>query len=188
MLWGQRQVQPKWGHQVPSALRVQANDQLSVPADLNFLGTAQSEDCNIMQNGSKEKPDTDQSLAKTQLNNTKVALSSEYWASHALPKNESNLPLWTWAGWKPYQTQPHKVDVLFNWHTCAGKDENADNKTKRQRTGLTRSQGDPNLEYAYNAKTILKCLSCPGSLSTIYNSRTFSKKEVNLTFLSLFVN
>lgn len=109
MLWGQRQVQPKWGHQVPSALRVQANDQLSVPADLNFLGIAQSEYCNIMQNGSKEKPDTDQSLAKTQLNNTKVALSSEYWASHALPKNESNLPLWMWAGWKPYQTQPHKV-------------------------------------------------------------------------------
>lgn len=49
-----------------------------------------------MQNGSKEKPDTGQSLAKTQLNNTKMALSSEYRASHdrvSLPKNESNLPL-----------------------------------------------------------------------------------------------
>lgn len=191
MLWGQRQVQPKWGHQVPSALRVQANDQLSVPADLNFLGIAQSEYCNIMQNGSKEKPDTDESPAKTQLNNTKVALSSEYWASHAhvtLSKNESNLPLWMWAAWKPYQTRPHKGDGLLNWHTWDGKDENADKETKRQRTGLIRSKGNPNLEYAYSAKTILKCLSCPGSLSTTYNSRTFPEKEVDLTFLSFFVN
>ena len=49
-----------------------------------------------MQNVSKEKLDTGLSLANMQLNNTKVPLSSEYWASHAyvtLPKNESNLPL-----------------------------------------------------------------------------------------------
>lgn len=35
-----------------------------------------------MQNVSKEKPDTGSSLANTQLNNTKVLLSSESWASH----------------------------------------------------------------------------------------------------------
>lgn len=78
--------------------------------------------------------------------------------------------------------------MLFNWHMCAGRDENADKETKRQRTGLTWSKGDPNLEYAYSAKAILKCLSCPGSLSTSYNSRIFSEKEVDLTFLSFVVN
>lgn len=49
-----------------------------------------------MQNGSKEKPDTGQSPAKTQLNSTEVALSTEYGASRdhvALPKNESSPPL-----------------------------------------------------------------------------------------------
>lgn len=73
--------------------------------------------------------------------------------------------------------------MLFNWHKCAGKDENADKETKRQRTRLTPGKGDPNLECAYSAKTILKCLSCPGSLSTSYNSRTFPEKEVDLTRL-----
>ena len=89
---------------------------------------------------------------------------------------------------KPYQTQPQRGDELFNWHMCAGKDENADKETRRQRTGLTGSKGDPNLEYAYSAKTILKSLSCPGSLSTTFNRRTYPEKEVALRFLSFFVN
>ena len=39
-----------------------------------------------MQNVSKEKLDTGLSLANTQLNNTKVPLSSEYWASSPFPR------------------------------------------------------------------------------------------------------
>lgn len=90
-------------------------------------------------------------------------------------------------GWlKTYQTQPRKVDVLFHWHMCAGKGEPADRETKRQRTGLTLSKGDPNLGCAHGAQTILKCLSCPRSLPVSYNSRTLSDKEVDLTFLSFF--
>ena len=87
-----------------------------------------------------------------------MALSSEYRASHdrvSLPKNESNLPLRMGVDKKAYQTQSQKVGVLSNWHTCPGKGVNADKETKRQRPGLTLSKGDPNLECAHRAKTIL---------------------------------
>lgn len=128
-------------------------------------------------------------LPKTQLNNTKMALSSEHRDSHdgvSLPKNESNLPLWMGVGWKAYQTQSQKVGVLFNWHTCPGKGVNADKESKRQRPGLALSKGDPNLERAHRAKTILQCLSCPRFRPASFNSRTLSDKDVDLTFLNFF--
>lgn len=63
--------------------------------------------------------------------------------------------------------------MLFNWHTGAGNQtEYAYQRgPKKQRTELILSKGNPNLECANSGKSILKCLSCLGSLLTSTNFR-----------------
>lgn len=48
--------------------------------------------------------------------------------------------------------------MLFNWHTWAGKTENAYKETKETRTALILSNGNPDLECANSGKSILKSL------------------------------
>lgn len=143
-----------------------------------------------MQNVSKEKLDTCPSLANKQLNNTKVPLSSEYSALHAhitLPGNESNLPLWMWVDWKTFTglspikytcflTSTHRL-VRLNMFT---------REPKRQRTELSLSKGNPNLECINSSKSKLKCLSWLRSLLTYYNIRhLLVTKFCFLSFLAI---
>ena len=48
--------------------------------------------------------------------------------------------------------------MLFNWHTWAGKTENAYKETKETRTALILSNGNLDLECANSGKSILKSL------------------------------
>ena len=63
--------------------------------------------------------------------------------------------------------------MLFNWHTWAGKTENAHKETKETRAALILSNGNPDLECANSGKSTLKSLFWRGSLLTFNNIRTF---------------